>query len=520
MKKPKKYRLCIYLIKENYNDAESIAKDSSALESYSFKNKSKKEIILFVKKSKPSIPHWIELFVNVLDTKIKDSFNSSSAAVLIVKYKDRYFAFTFGYGRNLLNLDCVEESFGLRVALNSINPDKVRSIDIENIDTVIRHAKVQTSQAGSVDDFGMNIERDILNAVTGKSNVEFLGKTITGSTAVYLNFPLDINNMGELCSKLLEKYFDDSYKNNFPFVDNISEIKIASLIDRLNKELINTIKNRDFEHLFLAIPEVVNWDQFEGFKYKESDELKEDIFVEDVLPSDNKDELEINLNFLKGKEVLFIGRDDQIFHRWALYKCVNYELKKEKETYILTSGKWFKVNIDYANSVDKDLEEVNEYEKFNFPKYTEKKEEEYNKNVCQDNEEKCFLMDRKIIRYGGGRSSIEFCDLIINKTDFIHVKRFRGSSALSHLFFQGANSARLFLSASAFRKEVNKLLPAQWNFRDPIEPSDYEVVFAIISKAKEKVKDLLPFFSKISFLQIYNQLRLYRYKVSLSKIEM
>lgn len=71
-----------------------------------------------------------------------------------------------------------------------------------------------------------------------------------------------------------------------------------------------------------------------------------------------------------------------------------------------------------------------------------------------------------------------------------------------------------------FLKEANKKLPEGWKFSETsqIRSSDYEVVFAVISKVKKGVKDVFPFFSKVSLLQIYRQLKAYGYKVSIAKI--
>jgi uncharacterized protein (TIGR04141 family) len=136
------------------------------------------------------------------------------------------------------------------------------------------------------------------------------------------------------------------------------------------------------------------------------------------------------------------------------------------------------------------------------------------------NKEKCFLMHKKIIQYGGGHSSIEFCDLIINKKDFVHIKRFRGSSALSHMYQQGLISATIFLQDIEFHRELNKLLPVNMHFPiiKSLKASKYEIVFAIVSKVLGDIKELLPFFSKISLLQTYTQLRAYGYQVSMAII--
>ncbi len=517
----KKFRLCVYLIKEDCIQQEDVLKDASLLTKYTIKGVSANNTALFVKESHSNPPKWAVFFSGALEKNLADLYNSSSAAALIVKHNKQFFAYTFGHGHHLLNPNNIVDSFGLKVVLNSIDAAKIRSVDIKNLDTVLRYSKVQTSQAGSVDNFGMNIDRDILNAVTGLSNDEALGKQISGSTALHLSLAVKVQNLPDLCGKLLTKFNDKNYKETFPWVDHISEVRNPHLIGELNDSLVNAVKEKDFERFFLAPPEIVDWELVEGFKYKTSDEeVREDIHISDVMPNDNTEE--VSLAWLKKKEVLCIGKDsEQIIDGWTLYDCINYELKKDRETYLLTGSKWFKIDSHYVDTVNKEIGVISEYKNFTFPKYGGEREDEYNKSVADKNSKTCFLMDKKNIAYGGGMSKIEFCDLLINKTDFVHVKRFRGSSALSHLFLQGFNSAFLFLTDSDFSKKVNKLLPTQWKFSegDNIKASDYEVVFAVISRAKGSTKDIFPFFSKVSLIHIYKQLKAYGYKVSIAKIE-
>lgn len=521
--KQRKYRLTVYLIKENCSCQSDILKDSSGLKQYAIKNHSKTEMPLYVKIPRANPPSWLHFFDGYIEQDLSDLFNSSNSAVLIVKHNQRYFAYTFGYGHSLLNPNYIEESFGLKCALNSINQDKIRSVNIKNLDTISRLSKVQTSQAASVDNFGMNIDRDILNAVTGVSNDEAFGKQLTGSVSLHLSVPVTIDDLLDLCAKLLNKFKDKSYKNNFPWVDHISEVKNTSLINELNDSLIKTIKGKDFERIYLAVPELVDWEQIEGFKYKQSDDLKEDIHIFDILPPDEEIEEKITLEWLHRKRVSCIGKDnEQVIHSWPFYNCINFEFEKDQETYLLTGGKWFKIDTNYVNSVNKEVLKIDEYKRFHFPQYVERREDTYNEKVFGQNKQKCFLMDKQNIRHGEGRNQIEFCDLIIDKKDFVHVKRFRGSSALSHLFLQGLNSAFLFLTDRQFLVKVNKILPDEWRFNggSSIKASDYEVVFAVISKASGGVKDIIPFFSKVSLLHVYKQLRAYGYKVSLTKIDM
>jgi uncharacterized protein (TIGR04141 family) len=117
-------------------------------------------------------------------------------------------------------------------------------------------------------------------------------------------------------------------------------------------------------------------------------------------------------------------------------------------------------------------------------------------------------------------SKIEFCDLLTNNKKIIHVKKYGGSSVLSHLFAQGMVSGELFIGDKKFREKVNKGLPESHrieNTEDRPIASDYEIIFAIISSLD---KDLdIPFFSKVNLRSAKRRLGAFGYKVSLQKIK-
>ena len=127
-------------------------------------------------------------------------------------------------------------------------------------------------------------------------------------------------------------------------------------------------------------------------------------------------------------------------------------------------------------------------------------------------------MDRKMIRHGGGASSIEFCDLMSLDGDVIHVKNYSGSSVLSHLFHQGTVSAFLMAGDPSFRTKVNEKLPDSHEL--PLDgsfsSSNYEIVYAI--GTRNPLTFEMPFFSKVSLTNSVRQLRVSGYKVSLAKI--
>ena len=517
--------MCVYLFKDTCSCWDDVLKDSSGLDSYSISGISDDVMCLFSRKTVSNPPKWLPFFDGFLDEEIEGLYNASSSAVLLVKHEGRIFAFTFGYARGFLNLSAVVDDFGLKVALNNIDDELIRSVDVKNLDTVVRQSKVQTTQAGSVDNFGLNIDRDILNAVSGVSRDQSLGKRITGSTALYISVPIKLDGLPNLCSKLIEKFGDKSYRERFPWVDHIRDVKNPALVEELNKSLISSIheKSKDFERIFLAAPGLVDWEMVEGFKLSTSDdeEMREDVHILDVLPPDEELEEKVSLGWLKRQTLYCVGaNNNEIYDSWNLFSCINFETEKEGASYILTAGKWFEIDRGYASTVDGDIKNIPVYEGFDFPEHEGEREEVYNKKAADSDSARCVLMDKKLINYGGGHSSIEFCDLYVDKKDFIHVKRFRGSSALSHLFFQGLTSAFLLKTEMRFLKKVNAKLPAGHKFNETsiIDASKYEVVFAVISKVKKQVRDIFPFFSKVALLQVYKQLRAYGYNVSIAKI--
>src|SRR2546422_10882710 len=78
---------------------------------------------------------WVAFFAGKLPQNVK-LLSASAAGVLIVKAAGRHFALRFGQGRHLLKPGAWEENFGLRVTLNSIDPEQILTIDRKSLDTV------------------------------------------------------------------------------------------------------------------------------------------------------------------------------------------------------------------------------------------------------------------------------------------------------------------------------------------------------------------------------------------------
>lgn len=271
----------------------------------------------------------------------------------------------------------------------------------------------------------------------------------------------------------------------------------------------------------MAIPEIVAWEDVLEFK------LKKKSFGDDVdLPLylsfiSDKERQNLSLETLKKQVIdcISASRNDPM-HSWKVYNCLYCEIDNSGQTFILSNGKWYQIESDFAKQVSDSFDSFKKQTAgVSLPECNQKEhEDKYNERVANELQDVCN-MDRKTINHGGANQKIEFCDLFTNDKKLIHVKHYGASSVLSHLFSQGLVSGELFLADQEFRKKLNDKLPNGYklaNVTDKPKSSEYEVVFAIISKSEKELN--VPFFSKVNVRNAKRKLETFGYKVSLLKI--
>lgn len=105
----------------------------------------------FVAAPSQAAPPWLRFVQTGVTGQIGALRNRTNSAVLLIAKGSSVFALTFGHGRYLLDPDRVVDDFGLRVALNGLKPDSLRSMDSLLIEEQTIHVKRQTSRASAVD---------------------------------------------------------------------------------------------------------------------------------------------------------------------------------------------------------------------------------------------------------------------------------------------------------------------------------------------------------------------------------
>jgi uncharacterized protein (TIGR04141 family) len=204
----------------------------------------------------------------------------------------------------------------------------------------------------------------------------------------------------------------------------------------------------------------------------------------------------------------------QPHNRWSLYDCVHAELENAGKTFVLSAGRWYQVHrslVDDVNQFFKDVKRLSSQ----LPPYQDKDEAAYCKRVGATGTD-WAVMDRKPIRYGGGRSQVEFCDLFSGSgKTLLHIKRYGGSAPLSHLFAQALVSGETFKLETDFRQKLNTKLPARHRLTSPVSsPEGFRVVLGVIKAGSFD----LPFFAKVTLRNTAKRLAGYGFKVLLAPI--
>ncbi|MXP59221.1 TIGR04141 family sporadically distributed protein [Pantoea sp. Taur] len=517
-----KIKLSIYKAKRITDDIDQILNLERVQKPIEFEMNDARVYLYAKQISDPVLPEWTTLFTSQ-KTNIKPDFfgmNSSTGAVLVVEVDNTRYLIPFGTGHHLINDDRIVKGFGLKTTLNCIEHKKIRSLDKGSHNETNILTRSQSSKEVDIYNLKIDSEMDILTTLTGTSTEDVLGNKITGKDAFVIVPDVDLKSIPELLTKI-ESIYQSPLPEEFEWVNNIKEADEAE-IEILDSILIDLIKQRDFSDIWLGEPEIVDWENQIGycFERRQRSIIYESLSVDHICEYFNGKNADVTVDELKRSCLHVLNADYESIKKWSLYRCIYAEIKEGDQNYILRDSIWYVADRKFVTTIDDEMRKILHYEESDkFPVYSFKREEDYNENVCLI--DKTFThMDQKFIHHGGGKSKIEFCDLIKDASDFIHVKYYSGSQSMSHLFSQGFVGSELFISDSEFRGKLNEKLPAHIKLADHMirpDAKNYKLVFAIATN--KKLPEDLPLFSKINLKNFHKSISNFGYEVRICKID-
>ncbi|WP_186236139.1 TIGR04141 family sporadically distributed protein [Burkholderia gladioli] len=517
----KSEHLTIYLLKDPALLDEQIIDISAAKRPVDLKIESG-SARLYVKKAPPlTKPAWSKFLIDGQETP-DDLFEGrrSEGAVLIFRNDETTFALTFGTGFHMINLDLVMRDFGLRVALSASDPEKLRSLDKSSYESNPLNTRSQSPRDADIFDLLINTETDLVYAITGTSTEPLFGSHVTGRDALTISPEITLDDLPAVLAEAFRRY-ERGVPERFAWVEDLRRVKESETLEILDLELSSILQSEQPpDNVWLGEPEIVDWESQIGYSF----DLRERTLIHKTLqlPSllDYMAERgdDPTAEALKRHHVFAIDDRFSPLKKWSAYRCLYAEIANGEQTYILRNGDWHEVKQSFIERVDGQLSKL-EIDEIEMPLFRHAGEAAYNESVAA-NSAAYELLDRKTVPFGGAYDKIEFCDLVRDGRDLIHVKIYKNSATLSHLFAQGSVAAETFIADELFRTKLNDRLPARIKLPDPsVKPKagNYRVVYAVVT-----TKDLpqaLPFFSRVTLKNAIATLGALGFAVAMAKIQ-
>jgi uncharacterized protein (TIGR04141 family) len=279
MSRPRRRDVTFYLVKEDVTDFDDILPPGDGITHWSATDAGLPFDGRLAVKTPNSSPPWWAGWLRQAFTAIGNLLNASNqAALLVAAPNGRLFVLTFSYGRNLMELDAFERDFGLRVALNVVDPDSLRSVDARSFEQLTVMTRSQVSRAASLDNFRLSRAEDIMKGVTGTPRDPDFGTRISGADAAKIHFVPVLDEIHAKCVEVFSAYEGDDYKERFAFIDNLKTVRDPARIAVLNSQVSARLNSAALGSMHLAPPEVTDIENIEFFAFDiDSDNLLGDL---------------------------------------------------------------------------------------------------------------------------------------------------------------------------------------------------------------------------------------------------
>jgi uncharacterized protein (TIGR04141 family) len=511
----KSHSFSIYLLKDSYN-ATNALKNDHKMDGQIAGEALPEGAKLYVLDNPPSPPWWKSYF------KItKDLRQTLKAAVVFIPVEGRTFAVTFGHVQHNLKETSYEYDFGLRVTLNSLDPEKLKSTDVLEPQGAKRQ-RTQLPVDSDLTFFDFDRDATILKSLTGKVKAEHkaLFKHATGASNIRISSDVTPDGLPKLCAKLLELYKDETYKTSFPDIQNISPVRDPDTITALNAKLIDAFKAKS-DSLALSIPEILDYNDglWATFTGAGAGLVYDDVFMaryHDYLAQCGVDLNAVSVDTLKHHSLVLTDEDGAPQgERHSLYKCLIFDtqLAAASENYHLCEGNWYLIESGFVKKLTDYLDPL--CASTALPAFNHTDEGAFNQAASNASLDRICLDKTSITPKG--QKAVEPCDIyeIKNGVGILHhLKISTMSNQLSHLFNQGTNSIHLLRDEDTSRERLKELVKGKApatrvdEFLKPIEDDNLKVVFGVITHKDPADKSInLPLFSRISLMRAMKDMK-------------
>lgn len=474
----------------------------------------------------PREPGWVAAVRNILDSPEALGVESQSpACLLVLRQGGRMYVITFGHAWMKLKDEWLEPEFGRRVALNVIPNDQLIEIRAEQVFAKWHLANERAPKASSVEEFAVEFDRDLVEAVEGISSDVALGRTIRGGTSLRVTVP--IVDLPRMLDRSSVHFASDAYKRHWPEIDNLRPLNDQTVIASLEAQLdVDLASGNGAKKVIMFTPyqrqgDPVTVDSYViGRMTKEPPKTPyltfgawESLLIHKQTSPSVSEAKKTPIHFLD-------DAGDEIGTR-SIFHCFGYETALAGQQYVLSSGIWYEVVPAFLTRINNIVDKIPKPSIRLLNWNQVESEGDYNLR-CATHDSALLHFDVKNIVFGGGQSRFEFCDLMHSKKRvLLFAKIVSKSSGMSHLVEQVRRTAELLFSADpGYRRELAKVFRkhhasanASWLNVRP-RPGDFNMCLVSLGRTKQQ----LPFFSKCAMARLYEDLRERGHEVSFAKV--
>lgn len=474
------------------------------------------EAVLFVGQLYENSPSWLPFLEDHLGGDVEQVLSSGAGAVLILPIRDRLMAVCFGHIHLALDDDVFERHFGLKVTLNSVPRRGIRSLDLATPDAVTFQKRVQASRDSDIQNFGVDMLRDLARVAGGTPSDRDFAKFLAGRDSLSITCKVSSEELQGKCEAILEAYCADTYKLDFAWIDNMQTVRESHTIQTLDEHLfeaLQSLREGGESDLHMTPPEVLDYEEgcllhYNGFGG--GGVPFHSLSIEDYVEELNRCRFDGDINDVREKHYIRAktGSSEVFNTQWKVYQCFTFETTlndgEQETSYVLFSGVWYCIEHNFKQQVEQRFQQIPKIAIIG-PTHC-KNERELIAHLEATRPDLLCLDQVKINPQGVRYANIEPCDFLSDTKQFIHLKDGHSSGPISHLWSQGVVSAEALIGDVEFRKKLRRVvrqrrpeaLPLLPAIQGRVARAEYTVVYGVMRKPYKDGSLDLPFFSKVS----------------------
>jgi len=496
---------------------------------------------LFVGQIYSNPPPW-RSFIETGAADIPEGmFSGGAGAVIFIPVGTRILAVSFGHGHIALDLDAFERQFGLKVTLNAVPRGNLRSLDLATPDAITFQKRVQASKDSDVQDFGVDMLRDLARVAGGTPKDSAFADFVAGKDSLSITCEVDTDSLEQKCTEILGVYAGSEYKTEYKWVDQMRTVQEKDIVSELDGKLMDaiaTLRTGGHSDLHLAPPEIVNYVEgcelhYNGFG--SHGKTFSSLSISDYIAELNRCQFADGIDDLKSKHKISAKKadSDKFTEKWRLYDCFVFETSltnnNQTTSYVMFAGDWYEIEKNFKKRIEAFYDEI---DKVTIVGATTCRNEQILIDDLVATRPDLLKLDKEKINPEGVRyANLEPCDFFSINKEFIHLKDGHSSGSISHLWNQGVVSAEAFISDKIFRKKLRSKVKTlakngTTRFEDFFPKAseipkrqDYKIVYGIMRKPYADGSLGIPFFSKVSLQASIEKIRQFGFPVALELIE-